>query len=162
VIFGYKRLSGFWTGSFSRRNPELILISSSSPAITQPTLDPHDKKVRRLQTAVLTGPGALDPSLRQAISEGQEVSGVLGAYVNKVAEHAHLITDEDIADLHQAGYTDDQIFEATVSAALGAGILRLECVLRAFGSDQSTNVEPAELPLEAISPPSISTNVARV
>ena len=125
------------------RHPELVL-NSSSPVTVQPSLDPHDQKVRRLQTAVLAGPGALDPSLRQAIGGGQEISGVLGAYVIKVAEHAHLVTDEDIADLHKAGYTDDQIFEATISAALGAGILRLECVLRALSSDQSPNVVSAE------------------
>jgi hypothetical protein len=82
--------------------------------------------------------------------------------VNKVSEHAHLVTDEDIADLHKAGYTDDQIFEATVSAALGAGILRLECVLRAFSSKQLPNVEPAELPLETISSPPMSRDLARV
>ena len=141
VIFGYRRLSGFWTGGVYNRSADLMLMSSSV-IIKQPTLDPYDRKLRRLRNAVLAGPGSLAPSIRQAISEGREVSGVLGAYVKKVAEHAHLVTDDDIAELHRAHYTDDQIFEATVSAALGAGLLRLECVLRALRSDQPTKILP--------------------
>jgi alkylhydroperoxidase family enzyme len=102
----------------------------------RPTFDPYDRKLRRLQNAVLSGPGSLLPAIRQTISEGRELSGALGAYVKKVAEHAYLVTDDDIAQLHRAHYTDDQIFEATVSAALGAGLLRLQCVLRALRSDR--------------------------
>ena len=70
--------------------------------------------------------------MRQTITAGRNVSGPLGSYVRKVAEHAYQITDEDIASLHAANYTDDEIFEATVSAALGAGLFRLDCVLRAL------------------------------
>lgn len=157
VIFGYRRLSGFWTGDVDKRRADLILISSSVN-IKQPTPDPYDRKLGRLRNSVLAGPGALTPSLRQAISEGREVSGVLGTYVKKVAEHAHLVTDDDIAELHRAHYTDDQIFEATVSAALGAGILRLECVLRALSSDQS----PKTLSADSPSAPSMKRDVALV
>jgi len=70
------------------------------------------------------------------------MSGALGAYVKKVVDYAYLVTDEDIAELHRAHYSDDQIFEATVSAALGAGILRLECVLRALRSEQAQKTQP--------------------
>ena len=61
---------------------------------------------------------------------------VLGAYIKKVTEHAYLVTDDDIADLKRAQYSDDQIFEATVSAALGAGLVRLNCVFRALRSEE--------------------------
>jgi alkylhydroperoxidase family enzyme len=138
-IFGYRRLSGFWTGGVYNRSADLMLMSGS--VITRrPTFDPYDRKLRRLQNAVLSGPGSLLPAIRQTISEGRELSGALGAYVKKVAEHAYLVTDDDIAELHRAHYTDDQIFEATVSAALGAGLLRLECVLRALRSDRRAKV----------------------
>ena len=40
-----------------------------------------------------------------------------------------MVNDEDIQELHRAHYSDDQIFEAAVSAALGAGLYRLERVL---------------------------------
>ena len=40
-----------------------------------------------------------------------------------------MVNDDDIRELHRAHYSDDQIFEAAVSASLGAGLYRLECVL---------------------------------
>lgn len=160
VVFGYRRLSGFWTGSLDKQTADLMLISSMN--LEQPPADPYDRKMRRLRNAVLAGPGALTPSIRQSISEGREISGVLGLYVKKVAEHAHLVTDDDIAELHRAHYTDDQIFEATVSAALGAGLLRLECVLRALRSDRRAEIVSAESPFEESSAPSMTRDVALV
>jgi hypothetical protein len=131
VIFGYKRLSGFWTGGYNRC-ADLVLTLGS--AITRkPSLDPYDRQLRRLRNAVLSGPGSLSPAIRQSIGDALEFPGRLGAYTRKVAEQAYRITDDDIAELHLAHYTDDQIFEATVSASLGAGLLRLDCVQRALG-----------------------------
>lgn len=99
--------------------------------------DPYAKKMARLRHAVLSGPGSLPPSVRQAISEGAKLPGALGAFIQKIAAGASTLTDDDIAELHRAHYTDDQIFEAVVSAALGAGLFRLECVLSAFRSSRS-------------------------
>ena len=147
VIFGYKRLSGFWTGGVYNRSADLMFAISS--VITgRPTFDPYHRKIWRLRNAVLSGPGSLSPAIRQTISEDAGLSGVLGAYAKKVAEHAYLVTDEDIAELHLAHYTDDQIFEATVSAALGAGLLRLECVLRALRSERPVTIVSADPSLE--------------
>lgn len=113
-IFGYRRLSGFW---ISGSNSENIRLH-----------DPYAKKMERLRHAVLSGPGSLPPHVRQSISEGAKVSGALEVFVRKIAAEASALTDDDIADLHRAHYTDDQIFEAIVSAAVGAGLFRLECV----------------------------------
>jgi len=41
-----------------------------------------------------------------------------------VALHAYKVTDEDLAALKRAGNSDDVLFEATVSAALGAALGR--------------------------------------
>jgi hypothetical protein len=142
VIFGYKRLSGFWTSGAHNGSADLMFTIRSATS-RQPKFDPYDRKVQRLRNAVLTGPGSLPPGVRQALSEGLDQSGVLGAYAKKVAEHAHLITNDDIAALHLAHYSDDQIFEATVSAALGAGLLRMECVLRALRSEQPAAIVAA-------------------
>ncbi len=46
--------------------------------------------------------------------------------MDKVARQAYKVTDDDIAALRQAGYSLDTIFEVTLSAALGAGMSRLE------------------------------------
>jgi len=84
--------------------------------------------MERLRYAVVSGPGSLAPAIRQAISEGNYVSGPLGTFAQKVSEHAFMVNDDDIGELHRANYSDDQVFEATVSAALGAGLYRLERV----------------------------------
>jgi alkylhydroperoxidase family enzyme len=51
---------------------------------------------------------------------------VLATYVDKIALHAYKVTDEDIKALRHAGYSEDAIFEVTLSAALGAGMARLD------------------------------------
>lgn len=89
--------------------------------------------VRRVADCVLSGPGHLDASLRQAAAAGGPVPEPLAAFVDKVRRHAYRVTDEDIEALHRAGYSDDQIFEAAVSAAVGAGMLRLRAGLAAVG-----------------------------
>ena len=118
-IFGYRRLSGYWISGLSR-NTSLH--------------DPYEKKMERLRHAVLSGPGLLPPHVRQAISEGVRLSGALEVFVQKVTASPSTLTDHDIAELHRAHYTDDQIFEAIVSAAVGAGLFRLDCVLNLLRS----------------------------
>lgn len=81
---------------------------------------------------MLFGPGALDSNVRRTAAEG-EAPTALAKYVNKVRQHAYKVTDEDIAALRRIGYSEDQIYELTVSAALGAGLYRLEVALAATG-----------------------------
>ena len=104
--------------------------------------------MERLRHSVLAGPGSLPPHVRQAISEGAKLTGALGAFVQKIAEDASTLTNDDIAELHRARYTDDQIFEATVSAALGAGLFRLECVLGALRSNRADTPRAVHSPLK--------------
>ena len=51
------------------------------------------------------------------------------AYLEKVRLRAYSITDEDVQRLKEAGYSEDEIFEYTVSAAVAAGIERLNAGL---------------------------------
>ena len=51
------------------------------------------------------------------------------AYLEKVRRHADSITDHDVQALKDAGYSEDEIFEYTVSAAVAAGIERLNAGL---------------------------------
>lgn len=46
-----------------------------------------------------------------------EKTTTLLAYAHKVTKHAYKVTDEDVEQLRQAGWTDRQILEATVVAA---------------------------------------------
>jgi len=91
------------------------------------------QQARALTAAVLSGPGQLDPALRQAAASGAALpDGAATRYVDKVRRHAYRIVDEDIDSLHAAGYTDDQVFELTEAAAHGAGLARLEAALAAL------------------------------
>lgn len=107
-------------------------------------MERHTPLVRALQDSVLTGPGETDPALRRAIEARSaeaggrtapvsgEVPDVLKSYVDKVARHAYEVTDSDLEELKRAGYSEDAIFEITLSAALGAGMARLERGLAAL------------------------------
>ena len=100
--------------------------------------DRYTAQVQRLVDAVLSSAGDIDPDTRRVV-EGHaaflggrpigtmgDLPAALDAYVDKVARHAYKVTDDDIAALRQAGYSLDAIFEVTLSAALGAGMSRLE------------------------------------
>src|SRR5215472_16434265 len=108
----------------------------------------HDANTRRLVEAVLTNAGETDPDLRYTVEafaaeigrHPDERAGKLPTelvtYVTKVARHAYKTTDEDIKALRQAGYSEDAIFEITLSAALGAGMARLERGLSLVNGDE--------------------------
>jgi alkylhydroperoxidase family enzyme len=102
---------------------------------------------QRLIDAILTSPGETDPTLRRAIEEQsaqwssrsphqvEQVPPELVTYVKKVALNAYKTTEEDIEALRRTGYDEDAIFEITLSAALGAGMTRLERGLAALKGD---------------------------
>ena len=69
--------------------------------------------------------------MRQAAARGEPVPQELEAWVAKVRERAYTTTDADVAALRAAGYSEDQIFEATVAAAVGAGLERFDAGVRA-------------------------------
>jgi alkylhydroperoxidase family enzyme len=99
-------------------------------------MDRHAAKMQRVVEAVLDGPGELDPSVRKAIVEGKadgQIPPALLPYLDKVAHRAWTMTDEDVEALRRAGLSEDQIYEATVASALGAGLERLRAGLAVLG-----------------------------
>jgi len=109
-------------------------------------MERHMPLVRDLVKSVLTTPGDTDLALRRAVEarsaelggrpdpagERGEIPEALRAYVDKVARHAYKVTERDIDELKRAGYSEDAIFEITLSAALGAGMSRIERGLAAL------------------------------
>jgi hypothetical protein len=93
--------------------------------------DPHEAGRRLIEDAVLRGPGHVDARLREAVAARRDVPDDLRALVDKVALHAYKVTDEDFAAL-KGRYTDDELFEIVVSAALGTAQERLRAGLRAL------------------------------
>jgi len=113
-------------------------------------MERHREWVERLRQAVLGNRGTTAPAVRQAVEQrAAEIGGRTGGgageigripsdladYVEKVIRHAYQVTDEDVARLKQAGYSEDAIFEVTIAAALGAGMGRLERGLAALEGD---------------------------
>lgn len=110
-------------------------------------MERHMPLVADLKESILTTPGDTDPALRRAIEArsadlgGRPAPGVdtageipeaLRGFVDKVALHAYKVTERDIEELKRAGYSEDAILEITLSAALGAGMSRLERGLAAL------------------------------
>jgi len=93
--------------------------------------DPHTMLRDRVLESVLSGRGESDPAVRDAAANGVGLPADLQAVVEKIHRHAYKVTDEDISRL-QAKYSDDQLFEIVVSAALGASRQRLRAGLAAL------------------------------
>lgn len=98
--------------------------------------DRHAEHFQRLRVSALEGPGELEPGVRNAIAEERAVGAVPPAllpYLEKVAYQAYTVTDEDVEALKNSGLSEDRIFEATVAAAVGAGLKRLQIGLAVLG-----------------------------
>jgi len=108
--------------------------------------DRYHDHVERVFRAVLGTRGATDESLRRTVESRAAALGgrstpasdatlppALETYINKVGRHAYKITNADIDALKAAGFSEDAIFELTVSAAFGAAAGRLERGLAVLG-----------------------------
>ena len=108
----------------------------------------HAEKIKNLIDSVYNGPGHSDIHLRLEVARtvaahchrvsanNLSLPEVLETYVDKIARYAYEVTDADVDALRDAGYSEDVIFELTVSAALGAGIARLESGMAALKGDK--------------------------
>ena len=68
--------------------------------------------------------------LREASRPGREPPAAARGYAETVRRHAYRVTDADVERLLESGMTEDEVFEATVAAAVSAGLDRLEAGLR--------------------------------
>jgi alkylhydroperoxidase family enzyme len=53
----------------------------------------------------------------------------MGEYLDKVRRHAYRVTDADVEALRAHGFSEDEIFEQTVSVAVAEGLSRLGAAL---------------------------------
>jgi alkylhydroperoxidase family enzyme len=70
-------------------------------------------------------------SLRAAARPDRPAPAALAPYLAKVRRNAYRVTDADVDGLRAAGFSEDEIFEHTVSAAVSEGLIRLDAALRA-------------------------------
>ncbi|GAB4581742.1 MAG: hypothetical protein Fur0022_44920 [Anaerolineales bacterium] len=105
-------------------------------------------KLQKAVETLFTRKGACTPALRQAIEayaakksgadrEAQSIPAELVNYVDKVTLHAYKVTDEDVQQLRKAGYSEDAIFEITLSASVGASLARLERGMQALEASRA-------------------------
>jgi alkylhydroperoxidase family enzyme len=100
--------------------------------------DRHAEYISRIVEAVETQTGETPVSLRNRIIAevlhlqagsnlvAEDLPDAVQNYITKVALHAYRTTDEDVEALQKIGYTEDAIFELTVSTAVAAGLTRLQ------------------------------------
>lgn len=68
-------------------------------------------------------------ALRGAAQPDRPAPADFAPYLDKVRRHAYEVTDADVAALKAAGHSEDEIFEQTVSAAVAAGLERLDAAM---------------------------------
>ncbi len=96
------------------------------------------ERVRKVLDLIRQAPGRVPTETRTAVFDrARQLAGVssapspvlsppLGEYVDRVAEKPATVTEQHIAGLQASGLSEDEIFEVTLSAALGAAAGRFE------------------------------------
>jgi hypothetical protein len=84
--------------------------------------------------AVVDGSGAVDPSVRRQIASGQPPPE-LASLVDKIRDRAYTVTDKDL-DALRSRYSEGQLFEVIVAAAVGAAEYRLKAALAVLEGNQ--------------------------
>jgi alkylhydroperoxidase family enzyme len=98
------------------------------------TAMPDDKRAahRALVDRVLTGPGTTTGQQRAKAFENTEVNPALQPLIGKVAAAPTQITDADFDKARAAGFTEDQLFELVIAAAVGQTTRMYESALAAL------------------------------
>jgi alkylhydroperoxidase family enzyme len=73
---------------------------------------------------------SLVEGLREAARPDRQAPPDFAPYLDEVRRNAYKVTDADIQALRDAGYSEDAVFEETVSVAVAAGLERLEAGLK--------------------------------
>jgi AhpD family alkylhydroperoxidase len=92
------------------------------PLLAEGRATHHGDAVADLRHAVLEAPAITDPAMRRAAATGATLPEPWQSYAATVRDASYKITDADIDDLIAVGHTEDEIFEITVAAALGAAL----------------------------------------
>jgi alkylhydroperoxidase family enzyme len=88
--------------------------------------------VRNIEQHILTGPGMASAELRSKAFANSDLPEPLAILVDKVAKRSFLVTDADFAAAVAAGFTEDQLFEVVISAAVGESSRMYQAGLQAL------------------------------
>lgn len=95
-----------------------------------PAAAKYARLVADLRASVFDGPGRVDGTLRESAATGQGLTEPWSTYTAKIRNEAWSVTDADIEALKAAGHSEDEIFEMTVAAAVGASLHALDAGLK--------------------------------
>jgi alkylhydroperoxidase family enzyme len=87
---------------------------------------------KALVARTLEGDGRASHAQRRAAFDNAGLAAPLSTLIDKVAKHAHKITDEDFAAARASGLSEDQIFEIVVCAAVGQATRQYDTALAAL------------------------------
>jgi alkylhydroperoxidase family enzyme len=71
--------------------------------------------------------------LRDVVAAGATAPAEMAVYLEKVRDRAYAVTDREVEALKEAGLTEDEIFEQTVTVAIAEGLRRLDRVTEVIG-----------------------------
>jgi hypothetical protein len=95
----------------------------------------EDKKraaYRALQDRILNGEGRSSPEQRARAFDNAEISQPLAGLLGKVATRPAQVTDADFAAARAAGFSEDELFELVICAAVGQSAKRYDAGLAAL------------------------------
>jgi hypothetical protein len=81
---------------------------------------------------ILNGPGTAPAELRGQAFRGDGLPAPLDGLIGKVAARPTEVTDADFAAAQAAGFSEDQLFELVVCAAVGQSARRYDAGLAAL------------------------------
>ncbi len=87
-----------------------------------------------LVNRILRGPGRAPADQRVSAFDNAELPESVRPLLNKVATKPAQVTDADFATASEAGFTDDQLFELVICAAVGQSTRQYEAGLAALAA----------------------------
>jgi AhpD family alkylhydroperoxidase len=111
---------------FGYRFPGFLLAEGPSAG--------HGDVALNLRHSVLVAPARTDQALRSAAAGEGVLPEPLRHYAETVRDASYKVADADIAELTAAGHTEDEVFEVTAAAAVGAALRSFDAGRRAIGS----------------------------
>ena len=87
---------------------------------------------KALVRRILEGTGKASPSERRTAFNNSGLAEPLAALVDKVAGRAYKVSDEDVRATTTSGFSEDQVFEIVVCAAVGQAARQHDAALAAL------------------------------
>jgi hypothetical protein len=105
---------------------------AGSIGVTMPAEDKARSIHHRLVSRIRQGPGRAPADQRAQAFDNVNLPEPLRGLLDKVATRSAQVTDADFATAIAAGFTDEQLFELVICAAVGESTRQYEAGLRAL------------------------------